>query len=46
MQNTLSNQLLNNPTPITVMSEKDNNDFVFNLIGEIHTNYGFIRSKL
>jgi|LakMenEpi03Aug12_release.lakeMendotaPanAssembly.Ray.scaffolds.fasta_scaffold5221459_1 hypothetical protein len=47
--NTLLKKVSNNIKQVTVMSEEeyeDYNEFLYKLFGEIHTKYGFTRSKL
>lgn len=46
MPNTLLNKVPDNINQIPIMLEDEHNEFLFNLIEEIHKKYGFTRSKL
>jgi hypothetical protein len=46
MPNTVLNKVSNNINQIPKTLEDEHNEFLFNLIEEIHKKYGFTRSKL
>ena len=46
MPNTVLNKVSNNINQISTTLEDEHNEFLFNLIEEIHKKYGFTRSKL
>lgn len=46
MPNTILNKVSNSINQIPTTPKEDHNEFLFNLIDEIHKKYGFTRSKL